>query len=267
MTIYAIGAVAGDFTALNRLLSQIEFNREHDQLWFSGNLVNGGPDSLAILRFVRELGRHAVVVLGYQELRLLSIAEGMAQPQQNDAFTDILTADDRATLLKWLYQRPFLHHEAGYTLIHAGIPAEWSLSQARTFAIEAESSLAMGNPKTFFENIAGNSPTRWHAKLRGWKRLRFIVNALTRMSYYDDTGRFDFTLEATGSVPPENYRPWSQQTDRVMAGHNIICGNVLGAVADDVPGIFPLHRGQGDGNTLSAMRLSATPETIKVPRN
>ncbi|MGR9117279.1 MAG: symmetrical bis(5'-nucleosyl)-tetraphosphatase [Gammaproteobacteria bacterium] len=213
------------------------------------------------------LGSQSVVVLGLQELRLLAIAEGVVELRQTDTFSEILATADCGALLKWLYQRPFLHHEEGYTLIHAGIPAEWSLSQARTFAIEAESSLAMGNRKRFFENIAGNSPARWHAKLRGWKRLRFIVNAFTRMSYCDVSGRFDFTIEDSETSPPQDYLPWSQQSDRAMTGHNIICGNVLKAVGENVPGIFPLHRNSENSTSLRALRLAATPEMITVSRS
>ena len=266
MTDYAIGAIDGDLAALSKLLSQIEFDREQDRLWFSGNLVNGGPDSLAVLRFARELGRRAVVVLGLQELRLLAIAEGVEQQRQNDKFTEVLSAEDRDVLLKWLYQRPLLHHEAGYTLIHAGIPAEWTLSQARTFAIEAESSLAMGNHMTFFENLAGTSPTRWHAKLRGWKRLRFIVNALTRLSYCDDSGRYDFTIEDPGIDPGENFLPWSRQSGRAMAGQNIVCANVLGAASDDVQGIFPLKCDVSANGSLCALRISDRPKIIRISR-
>ena len=267
MTNYAIGAVNGDFQALTKLLGHIDFDCERDRLWFGGNLVNGGRDSLAVLRFAKQLGSHAVVVLGYQELRLLAIAEGLAQRQTNDTFTDILGAEDRDGLLKWLCQRPLLHHETGFTLVHAGIPAEWSLSQARTFAIEAESSLSVGSRKAFFENIVGATPSRWHAKLRGWKRLRFIVNAFTRLSYCDSDGRFDFTVENATDDPGENHRLWCQEAGRAMSAQKIICANTLGAMIDDVPGIFPLQRGGADNLAICALRLSDDPEIIRVLRN
>ena len=257
MTIYAISALNGNFPAFNKLLNDIAFDREKDQLWFSGNIVNGGADSLETLRFVKELGSKAIVVLGHQELRLLAIAEGMTEQQQDDRFNDILVAEDREELLKWLYRRPLLHHAVGYTLVHAGIPAEWSLSQARTFAIEAESSLAMGNHKTFFENILVDSPTRWHAKLRGWKRLRFIINAFTRMTYCDENDRFDFSISDTAREPSGSYFPWARQSNRAMLAHTIICGNVQGVVEEGIQGIIPLHSNATAINLISAMRLTA----------
>lgn len=261
MTSYAVGAVNGNFAMLTRLLERIQFDRSRDRLWFAGNLVNGGADSLTLLRFVKALGRQAVVVLGVQELRLLAIAEGVLEPLPTDRFAELLAAEDCQMLLKWLCQRSFLHHEAGFTLVHAGIPAEWSLSQARTFAIEAESSLAMGSRKTFFENVAGATQSRWHAKLRGWKRLGFIVNAFTRMRYGDDNGRLDFTSKL---LPADGYRSWYRLPERVMAGENIICAGGPEAGGEAVPGIFPLQRGAADNGVLSALRLDDGPELICV---
>ncbi|MGR9044546.1 MAG: symmetrical bis(5'-nucleosyl)-tetraphosphatase [Gammaproteobacteria bacterium] len=259
---YAVGDVRGNFQMLRHLLDQIRYEPEQDTLWFTGNLVNSGTDSLAVLRFVKDLGRRAVTVLGQQELRLLAVAEGVESKTSDDRFDDILAASDRDSLLKWLAQRPFLHHESNFTLVHAGIPAEWSLSQARTFAIEAESSLSMGNRKTFLENIAGDEPTRWHAKHRGWKRLRFIVNAFTRMRYCDDTGRLAFGAVETA---PEGYFPWYRMAGRAMAGKNIVFGHRSAPADETVTGIFPLDTGCGLGGSLSAMQLASPLKRFEVP--
>ncbi len=264
MTTYAIGDVRGNFQTLLRLLKEIRFDKAQDTLWFTGNLVNSGPDSLAVLRFVKDLGKSAVTVLGDQEMRLLAIAEGVQAKRAGELFDAILAAPDREELFRWLCQRPLVHHEANFTMVHAGIPAEWSLSQARTFAIEAESSLSMGNRKTFFENICGNSPSRWHAKHRGWKRLRFIVNAVTRMRYVNDIGRLDFSTEEPNQTQPEGYVPWYRLTDRAMAKQNIIFGHWQAPESEHVPGIFALDSGCGHDGALSALELCPTPVKISV---
>ncbi len=264
MAVYAIGPVNGDPVLLKRLLSAINFDREQDKLWFCGDLVGAGPNAAELLRMVKELGRNAVLVLGRQELRLLAAAEGVAEPQGCDAFADFASAPDAAALLKWLCQRPFIHHEAGYTMVHAGIPAEWSLSQARTFAIEAESSLAMGNRKSFFENVAGDHPSRWHAKLRGWKRLRFIVNALTRMTVCDAGGRFDFSGEAPGGDSADQSMPWYRVPERAMAGQAVIFAYGLESNELTIPGLFPLQKIRQEAAALGALRLASTPEAITV---
>ena len=265
MTTYAIGAVRGEFQTLLKLLHTIQFDNSQDTLCFTGDLVNNGPDSLAVLRFVKDLGKQAVTVLGNQELRLLGIAEGVIAAQPEDVFDEILAAPDREALLKWLCQCPFLHHDLGYTLVHAGIPAEWSLSQAQVFAMEVESTLSMGSPKAFLENIFADDPTRWHAKHRGWKRVRFITNAFTRMRYLNDSGRLDFCANGSPANQPEGYVPWYQMANRAMATHKIIFGHWDVSEAGTVAGIFPLDSGCARGGALSALTMTSVPEKISVP--
>ena len=167
--------------------------------------------------------------------------------------------------IKWLRQRSFLHHEAGYTLVHAGIPAEWSLSQAQTLAMEAESTLAMGNQKTFLENIFADDPTRWHAKHRGWKRVRFITNALTRIRYYNDGGRLDFSEKGPPGTQPQDYIPWYRMADRAMATQKIIFGHWPVPEEDTGPGVFSLDSDCARGGALTALALIDTPEKISMP--
>ncbi len=264
MTTYAIGAIHGNFTALLRLLDKIHFSKETDTLWFTGDLVSAGFDSLEILRFVKDLDKQAVTVLGRQELRLLAIAEGVGPQGSKYLFDEIFSAPDCDALLKWLRQRPFLHHDLNFTLVHAGIPAEWSLSQAQTFAIEAETSLSMGNHKTFLENIFADDPTRWHAKHRGWKRVRFITNAFTRMRYCSETGRLDFSAKGPDGTPPDSYLPWYRMANRAMANQNIIFGHWSSVEDKHIPGIYPLYSNCASGNSLSALKISSTPEKISV---
>ena len=256
MTTYAIGDVRGNYQALEQLLDQIGFDETQDTLWFTGNLIGGGGDSLAVLQFVKGLGTRAVSVLGDEELRLLAVAQGVQVPGAVTAFDDILAAPDSDALLKWLRQCPFLHHEHGYTLVHAGIPAEWSLSQVRTLAMEAETSLSMGGHQAFLENIFGDGPPppRWHAKHRGWNRVRFIVNALTRMRYYNDKGRLHFSSDSIDDMETQGLIPWYLMADRAMANQKIIFGH--GSMPDSgvVPGIYALGGGEAEGS-LNALKI------------
>src|SRR5438045_8470394 len=120
MATYAIGDVQGCFDELQPLLAKLKFSAE-DQLWFVGDLVNRGPKSLEVLRFVRELGERAVVVLGNHDLHLVTQHEGFAKPRKDDTFIDVLDAADRRSLVDWLRTRPMMHAEGDYAMVHAGL--------------------------------------------------------------------------------------------------------------------------------------------------
>src|SRR5215217_3705726 len=119
MATYAIGDVQGCFDELRALLAEWKFAKS-DQLWFVGDLVNRGPKSLDVLRFVRDLGERAVVVLGNHDLHLVTQHEGFAKPRKDDTFADVLDASDRRELVDWLRTRPLMHVEADHAMVHAG---------------------------------------------------------------------------------------------------------------------------------------------------
>jgi len=56
MALYAIGDVQGCDAELGTLLGILKFSADRDSLWFVGDLVNRGPDSLKVLRRIRALG-------------------------------------------------------------------------------------------------------------------------------------------------------------------------------------------------------------------
>jgi len=264
MTTYAVGSVHGDYQALTQLLQEIGFEADSDRLWFAGNLVNGGPDSLAVLRFVKNLGKSAVTVLGSQELHLLSVAAGVASSRAEDTLDEILGAPDKDELLKWLRQRSLIHHDSKlkFTMVHAGIPAEWAFSQALTFAYEVESALAGGQYTAFLENRRQDQ-SRWHAKLRGWKRANFIANAYTVMGYCSDQGKLDFQACGPMSLQTPPLVPWYRLPDRINANLNIIFSDETGFEDSVFPGIFPL----ACQTTLSALKLTSEPEIFSIARN
>lgn len=53
MSTYAIGDIQGCYTELQQLLELIQFNPDKDVLWSTGDLVNRGPNSLEVLRFLK----------------------------------------------------------------------------------------------------------------------------------------------------------------------------------------------------------------------
>src|SRR5699024_7495805 len=109
--------------ALQRLLDTLAFDAGRDRLWFVGDIVNRGPDSLECLRLIHDLGDNAIVTLGNHDLALLVKANRPdAANNVNKSAARILLADDGAALLDWLRHRPLLHSDdaLGWTMVHAG---------------------------------------------------------------------------------------------------------------------------------------------------
>lgn len=262
MSTYAIGDVQGCFDELNRLLEAIRFDPAEDRLWFCGDLVNRGPDSLGVLRFVRDLGDSAITVLGNHDLHLLAAATDTRHERTKDTLDEVLEAPDREELLDWLRNRPFLHHDPskGFTLLHAGLPPQWDLSQAKALAKELETMLRSDNHGEFFDHMYGDKPDTWSDKLEGWDRLRFITNCLTRLRYCDNRGRLVLEYKGPPGSQGEDAIPWFMidgrrtEKDRIIFGHWSTV--TLGDVRDFRPwNVFPLDTGCLWGGSLTALRL------------
>ncbi|MDH3639950.1 MAG: symmetrical bis(5'-nucleosyl)-tetraphosphatase, partial [Gammaproteobacteria bacterium] len=178
MALYAIGDIQGCYQSLNELLGVIHFEPAADRLWFTGDLVNRGPESLATLRFVRDLADRAVTVLGNHDLHLLAIAWGGRKQARGDTLDAVLKAPDRDELLAWLRNRPLAvdDPELGVFMVHAGLLPQWSLQDAMSCAEELENTLRSDAAPRYFETMSGNTPNIWDKRLTGWPRLRLITN-------------------------------------------------------------------------------------------
>ena len=156
-----------------------------DRLWFLGDLVNRGPKSLEVLRFVRELGERAVTVLGNHDLHLLAQFEGTERPRKDDTFRHVLEAPDGPELVAWLRRRPMMHAEGDYAMVHAGLLPQWSIDTARSLGEEVEQALRAPNYREFLAHMYGDQPDRWDDSLGGLgpparDRQRHDANALLR---------------------------------------------------------------------------------------
>lgn len=261
MSVYAIGDVQGCYRSLQELLAHIRFDAARDRLWFTGDLVNRGLQSLEVLRFVKNLGERAVCVLGNHDLHLLAVAAGTAKPKKRDTLDDVLRAPDRDELLRWLRSCPLLHHDErlGYTLIHAGLLPPWNLADARRLAREAESVLRGEGAENFFHHMYGDLPDHWNENLRGFDRLRVIINAYTRLRYCDLDGNMDLRPKGPPGSQPPDLVPWFQVPGRRSRDLRIVFGHwsALGLWHDD--GVIGLDSGCLWGRTLSAVRLDGGP--------
>lgn len=262
MAIYAIGDIQGCYDALQRLLEHIDFQPGRDVVWFTGDLVNRGPQSLEVLRFVHGLGENAVCVLGNHDLHLLAVSQGIDDHRGNgDTFDALLQAADRDTLIDWLRRRPLLHHDAalGYTLVHAGLPPQWDLATARACARELEAVLRGPQWQDFLARMYGDQPDCWSPALAGQERLRFIVNSFTRLRYCDTGGRLALKHKGAPGSQPDGLLPWFTVPGRASADLHVLFGHWSTLGYRDEAGIHSLDTGCLWGGILTALRIDTAP--------
>ena len=255
MPTYAIGDLQGCHEPLLRLLDVIRFDPAADRLWFVGDLVNRGPDSLGVLRFLRSLGDAAVCVLGNHDLHLLALAEGYGRVHKGDTLDEVLAAPDREELLHWMRRQKLAWREGDLLMVHAGVLPDWSVDATLARAAEAEAMLQGEHYQDFFAQMYGNAPIGWDDSLEGIERLRVIVNAFTRLRYCTATGEMEFHHKGAPGTQPAGWLPWFEVPGRKSADATIIIGHwsTLGLV--NRTDLIALDTGCLWGGRLSAIRL------------
>jgi len=257
MATYAVGDIQGCHDELQRLLDHIQFNPGQDQLWLVGDLVNRGPDSLKVLRFIKALGDAATCVLGNHDLHTLAVANGHLKYHRNDNIDDILEANDRDELTHWLRHLPLLHHDAelNFTMIHAGLPPQWDFVTAQACAKEVETILQSEQYVEFLDRMYGNQPNQWDENLESWDRLRFITNCFSRLRYCDAEGRLELEEKGKPGSQADGLMPWFETPNRKTEKLRIVFGHwsTLGTINSDT--IYPIDTGCLWGDSLTALRL------------
>ncbi len=257
MAVYAIGDIQGCCEPLRRLLDLLRFDPATDVLWLVGDLVNRGPHSVEVLRLLRGLGERVVAVLGNHDLTLLAVAAGQVKPKRKDTFHSILDAPDRDELLDWLRRCPLLHHDAelGFTLVHAGLPPQWDLALAQRCAAEVEAALRGLRCDNFLARMFGGEPRRWRDDLIGYDRLRFTVNALTRIRFCAADGSLSFAEKGAPGTQGPGLLPWFAAPGRRNADLKLVFGHWASLGYYRASGIYALDSGCVWGNRLTAIRL------------
>jgi bis(5'-nucleosyl)-tetraphosphatase (symmetrical) len=255
MAIYAIGDIQGCYAEFQLLLEKIKFDSAQDRLWLVGDLVNRGPDSLAVLRSVKALGESAITVLGNHDLHLLAVAEGKAALHRSDTLDAVLNAPDRNELLTWLRHQRLLYAEDGYVLVHAGLLPQWSVKNATALAQEVEVALRGEDYVTFLEKMYGNVPNHWDDELTGYKRLRVITNAFTRMRICTQQGEIEFKFKGEIENIPEGYLTWFDVPKRKSKDATVIFGHWSALGLKLTSNVIALDTGCLWGGPMTAIRL------------
>ena len=269
MATYAIGDVQGCYPELQRLLDKLRFDPARDRLWFCGDLVNRGGQSLATLRLIHGLRESSVVTLGNHDLSLLAIAmrSAEAQARVNPELREVLFAEDAPVLFEWLRSQKLLHHDEqlNWTMIHAGLAPLWTLRQAQRAAQEVERELSSPRHPRLLRNLFGNRPAAWSSRLQGLERQRATINTMTRMRYCDVNGRIDFEAKDIPGTQKPGLYPWFEVPGMRRRDTRIVCGHwsALGRFAG--LGVHAIDTGCVWGGQLTALRLDGEePQYITV---
>ncbi len=266
MAVWAIGDLQGCHAEFLGLLERLRFDPARDRLWLTGDLVNRGPDSLAVLREVRSLGAAAIAVLGNHDLHLLAMAWAPASVRRREpGLRQVLEAPDAEELLDWLARRPLLHRDAalGWTLLHAGLPPQWTVDESAACAAEVGCALRE-DPVALLTGMYGDEPDLWSDSLTGLPRLRYTINCLTRLRYVDDAGRLLLRHKGPPAEAPAGAIPWFRHPARGSAGERLLFGHwsALGFLSE--PGLLCLDGGCVWGGTLCAARLDADAPPVQL---
>lgn len=255
-SIWMIGDVQGCCAPLEQLLSHPDICADPDaRFWFAGDLINRGPQSLQSLRRIIELGDRAVAVLGNHDLHLLGVVAGVRKPSKSDTIDEILNAPDADDLIDWLRHRPLVHFEHGHLLVHAGVLAKWDVAKTLALADEVQKMLRGPDWKKALQKMYGNEPAQWKDGYKGGKRLRVIINALTRMRLCTPQGHMEFNTKVAPGAWPAGLVPWFDVPNRQTRDVTVVFGHwsTLGLlVRSDV---ICLDTGCVWGGTLTALRM------------
>jgi len=264
---YAIGDIQGCYDPFRRLLDKLAFDPDKDRLWLTGDLVNRGPKSRRTLRYVKSLGKSAITVLGNHDLHLLALANDInVTGSRFESLWKILGQDDCDELINWLRCQPLAHYskKLNTLMVHAGIPPQWSIKKTLSCAREVEAVLQADSYPDFLEDMYGNKPNRWSSKLSGHNRLRFIVNALTRMRMLDEENRINFSHSGPPDKAAKGLQPWFEAEPAKWHGTRIVFGHwsALGLIVN--ANLVATDTGCVWGRQLTAVRLDDKPAVTAV---
>jgi bis(5'-nucleosyl)-tetraphosphatase (symmetrical) len=255
MALYAIGDIQGCHAEFCQLLDLIGFSPRSDRLWLVGDLVNRGPDSLAVLREVRALGDASVTVLGNHDFHLLTIAAGHRKPHHDDTIDSILAAKDRDELLAWLAARPLVVAEGELAMVHAGFLPSWTIATALMLSREVQAMLASDGAHEFLGVLYGDEPRQWRDDLAGFDRLRIAVNACTRLRFCTADDTMEMKEKRGRESAPKGFQPWFAHPNRRTAGATVVCGHWSTLDLMLTPNVLMLDSGCVWGGTLTGVRL------------
>ena len=258
MATWVVGDVQGCFSTFEALLDRLEFRPGRDRLWFVGDLVNRGPDSLGMLRWAYRHRESVVCVLGNHDLHLLAQREGVIPARPRDTLGPLLAAPDAGELCDWVAGLPFVHRENGYLLVHAGLRPGWSLAEVEAAAAAASEGLSRDRPgflRTLYALRGDRLPEDGEESAGGdLGRAATAASVFTRIRIVDGEGTPSFEFDGVAEAIPPGHRPWFEclslpEEVTVLFGHWAALGLMVSARA------VGLDSGCVWNGSLTALRL------------
>ena len=264
MAVWAIGDLQGCYDITQRLLERIKFDTARDTIWFCGDLVNRGGQSLETLRLVHSLRDHSVTVLGNHDLSLIAVGQRTKDEQRkvNPDLQRVVMAEDAPELLEWLRSQKMFHadRELGWGMVHAGLHSSWTIANAERYAREIEEKLRGKQFERLLRNMYGDKPG-WNPPLAGMERARAIINIMTRMRYVTPRGRIDFDAKGAPGTQPAGLYPWFSVPGQVQRDLKLVVGHWSTLGLTMCNGVHAIDTGAVWGGKLTALQLDA-----EVPR-
>ncbi|MBC6413429.1 MAG: symmetrical bis(5'-nucleosyl)-tetraphosphatase [Chromatiales bacterium] len=269
MSLYAIGDVQGCYDALRRLLDCINYDPAADKLWFAGDVVNRGRQSLEVLNFISSLGEGAEWVLGNHELHLLKLADGLISAPHSTLDT-VLNAANADSLLAWVARQPLLRidYQRKLILVHAGLLPQWDIALAIQLAEQVSQQLRSTQRKYFLSQLLalGNKPALWDDSLQGIDRAAITINAMTTIRFCDRQGCMDFSAKSPPDECQPDLYPWYTLAHRRDPSYTVLFGHWAALGYRRMESYIALDSGCVWGGYLSAYRLDLGNEQIfQVP--
>jgi len=258
VSVYAIGDVQGCFASLEALLVLLDYDPRHDRLWFAGDLVNRGPRSLDVLRWMKAQGESVLTVLGNHDLHLLACAAGVVSPRGRDTLDEVLNTVESTELVTWLRHRPLLHREGAWVLVHAGLLPEWTLKQAEALARELEAELQGDHWAELLRRWRRRSKrASWgerYDEAHTLNRRRVLgLDAFTRMRGVRSDGSMNLEFKGGLAALPAGTRPWYELRDE--EGETVLFGHWAARGFGQGEGWVALDSACVWGGELTALRL------------
>ena len=259
MANYVVGDIQGCFDEFYEGLNVIKFNKSKDFLWVTGDLVNRGPKSLEVLKYVRKLQKSAHIVLGNHDLHFLNCYFNNILPKNNDTLIPLLRDKKVKLLAEFLLKQPLFFSKQVFIknnlknvgMVHAGIPETMSLKESEIMSRKMTQKL-ISNPKKILKKIFKKFPTS-HAEDDIFEKSKFF----TTVRSVDALGKPNYSYKGNLKNLKKSNFPWFKRKMKIMNDIDILVFGHWAALEGktNISNVYAMDTGCSWGKELTFLRL------------